>query len=169
MQTITDKHEYTVIEELDGLKVIKTIVKWQGRPGSDPHCLARIYVNQQKGTAIALLSEIRSNSNNCNAIATDIAMVATLIVQTFGIEIGVPPEKIRWLPHYGQFSDFEIDHGYPYVREDRLVWTGMKFEGRKQLDRVLEENLHKQLQETGDDIFIEDVIDVVRQLGWRER
>jgi hypothetical protein len=169
MQTITDKHEHTVIEQLGGLKVIKTIVKWQGKPGRDPHCLARIYVNQQKGTAIALLSEIRSNFWNRNAIATNITMIATLIVQTFGTEIGVPPEKIRWLPHYGQFSDFEIDDGYPYVREDRLVWTGMKFEERQQLDRILEKNLHKQLQETGDDIPIEDVFDVVRQLGWRER
>jgi hypothetical protein len=50
-----------------------------------------------------------------------------------------------------------------------LVWTGMKFEERQQLDRILEKNLHKQLQETGDDIPIEDVFDVVRQLGWRER
>jgi hypothetical protein len=169
MQTITDNHEHTVIEELDGLKVIKTIVKWEGKPGRDPHCLARIYVNQQKGTAIALISALRSNFWNRNGISSNIAMIATLIVKKFGTEINVQPEKIRWLPHYGQFSTFEIDDSYPYVREECLVWTGLNFEEGEQLNRVFEENLHEQLQETDDDISIEDVFDVIRQLGWRER
>jgi hypothetical protein len=35
----------------------KPIVDGDGNPGSNPHCLARIYINQQKRTAIALLSD----------------------------------------------------------------------------------------------------------------
>jgi hypothetical protein len=169
MQTITDNHEHTVIEELDGLKVIKTIVKWEGKPGRDPHCLARIYVNQQKGTAIALLSALRSNFWNYSGVSLNMAMIASILIEILGKEIDILPNQIRWFIHYGPFSDFEANDGYTTIHEERLMWMGMHYEQGEELVRVVEDKFHERLKATGDDFLMEPVLDVVRQLGWRER
>lgn len=120
--------------------VIKTIAHWPHQRGGEGHCLARIYFDLSSGVAIALLSELRSNSR-ATAMGVDFGDVASALIpclKKVGLTIEESAANIQWIAHYGQFSFWDT------TGDDTFIQVFLAWEGQQFIDLGEERRLNQQ-------------------------
>jgi hypothetical protein len=149
-----------VISQLapDGTRTYLTILEWQHRRGGDAHCLAQL-VFLPAGPPVAVLSELRSNTDN-RGIMSDFAGVAETLLSTARPVVELPPAEVVWIAHHGAFSFYEAAGPETYLLMP-LNWDGEHYHAVGE-DRRLEP---AELAETLRGAALEPVPEAVAQLG----
>jgi hypothetical protein len=106
---------------LDGTRTYRTILEWQHRRGGDAHCLAQLII-VPAGCPVAVLSELRSNTDN-RGIMSDFAGVAQTLLTAVRPTVDLPPADVVWIAHHGAFSYYEAAGPETYVLMP-LRWDG---------------------------------------------
>ena len=153
--------EPLLIQKQNGIKVIKTIVRWQHKRGGESHCLARAYVRPALGNALAIISEIRSNELR-EGIVLDFDGMANALMQCLSWEIAVSPNDIIWVAHHGEFSSYNAV-GQDQFSWVRLKWTARHFQGELRDWKLLDK---KEIAEFLGILELESVFEVLGELGW---
>jgi hypothetical protein len=164
------KCEPCLVESVGEVRVISAIVQWEGEPGTDPHCVVRVYVKD--GRAIGLISEVRGNMRNHDGINFKEASLANIVVASLGDEIGVAPSRITWFCHYGNFSHFEWRESRDWPDEftkENLVWQGDKYTKEGGEVSLIGSDFFDALGVEWAGLEIESPIDVLQKLGWRTK
>jgi hypothetical protein len=117
----TDSHTETTITP-SGVRVLKTIQRWQHHLGGEAHCLIRLHVLAAPSKPVAVISEIRSNPEG-RGIIDDVAAVADALLSDVPALIAPDPDTIVWIAHHGGFS-YHDSFGQETFTETPLQWDG---------------------------------------------
>jgi hypothetical protein len=146
---------------------VKMIVHWVNRQGNKTHCLVRIFKQDSAITVIA--SEIRSKvpeEYEHRGIGHEIPAIADQLYQEFPHEMAFSADKVVWVEHYGDFSNFS---GMENDDTERFHETYLRYEGEK-IDEI-KENTYKvltseQVEERLGHLDIKNVYDDLDEIGW---
>lgn len=82
---------------------VSAIVTYRHRNGA-AHCLGRLFMPEFG--PVGMLSDIRCTPYGCK-LGRDADVAATAFVRLIPPGLGVAPEQITWIAHYGTFSSWE--------------------------------------------------------------
>lgn len=141
---------------------LQTILHWNHVRGRKAHCLARIYRSDEKG--IVVLCKIRG-SDRVAALMLDLAGAVNALVPTL-ISLGIDPSSVRWLIHYGPFSDYE-----PLEQESWAeIAPAQQDDGCYSVDLASWKALEaEQVEALHQAIELTPVLDVLNVIGWTQR
>jgi len=146
---------------------VKAIVHWKNKEGTQSHCLARIYKSPEQ--MIVLASEIRSNFRDHYwhpGIGLRFADIANALFDCFpDFFHAVEPDQILWISHYGSFSHYDSVSTENFTR-NHLRFQGGKFENDSLSDHQRLSN--KEAQVLLGHLEIENIYDVLREIGWQK-
>jgi hypothetical protein len=152
------------------LPVVKEIVYWENEKGTESHCLARIF--EEEDQQIVVLSEIRSNvvgRPRHPGIFFSYAEPVNVLVQKYPEKFNSPNANILWIAHSGNFSDFEtMYHGFDQGFDiDEFYRVPMQFiEGKfEDLDDMHQLEWEEKREVLGH-IDIEDIYKICQEIGW---
>lgn len=146
---------------------VKAIVHWVNRQGNKTHCLVRIFKQDSGITVIA--SEIRSKVSEeyeHRRVCHEIPSIADQLYQEFPNEMAFSVDKVIWIEHYGDFSNF---WGMENDDTERFHQTYLKYEGGK-IDEIKEDPYKiftsEQVEERLGYLDIKNVYDDLDEIGW---
>lgn len=140
---------------------LQTVLHWTHVEGGQAHCLVRI-CRHSEGTTV-ILSEIRSN-DRARALMLDLEGAANALAPRL-ISMEPDPAAVKWLIHYGSFSDYE-----PLQRESwaqaAFTWSGNCYVIDWANWKTLQAEQINALKQT---IDLASVLDVLKVIGWTHR
>src|SRR5262245_40067601 len=143
-----------------GIKEIKTILYWNHKRGAEAHCLVRLYIWLTQPKAIAVISEIESNSPGLE-ITDDFTGVVAALRQLFREDLENRLEDLVWIVHHGRFSYYETLDQETFTKVD-LKWKGQFVECDLSDWHLLKD---AEIKEILDGVVLESVQEVLKDLG----
>ena len=143
-----------------GVRQFQTIHHWQ-HPYGPAHCLVRLHL-PDGGPAVAVVSEIRSNSDE-RRFGLHFPTLADALVAALPPGIDVRPEDIRWVTHLGEFSSYDAIDAPEDFLHVVLDWDGGRYRGDMRGHHIMSE---RDIADLRNDVSLAPVPDVLRELGW---
>lgn len=102
---------------------ISAVVSYQHRNGT-AHCLGRLFILE--AGPVGVLSDIRCTPHECK-LGREANGAAAAFVRMFPSDLGVAPERIAWIAHYGTFSAWEWYESPEEFVQLHFDWDGTKY------------------------------------------
>jgi hypothetical protein len=155
------------------LPIVKEIVYWENEKGTESHCLARIF--EEEGQQIVMLSEIRSNvvgRPRHPGIFYDFATPGNVLAQKYPEKFNSPNDRILWIAHSGNFSDFEtmyhgVEQGFDIDRFYQVEMHYVDGKFSKAAGRMHQLKWEEKSEVLGH-IDIENIYEICKEIGWEE-
>ena len=138
------------------------ILQWVHSRGGAAHCLARVFLDTPAGAPIVVLSEIRSNPDECGLVG-DFAGAANALIDSLRGMIRLAPAQLVWLAHHGAFSYFENVGDETFMRVD-IKWDGERFYGSYEEQHPLSD---AEVARLLGEVELKPVPAALAELGWK--
>ncbi|MBB5955998.1 hypothetical protein FHS29_002579 [Saccharothrix tamanrassetensis] len=140
---------------------VRMILRFEHDLG-DGHCLARLVLREPPLPPVAVFTSIRSNPRT-RGIGTNLGRLADALVAAVGDTLPVEWDRVVWIAHHGEFSDWHIDGAPETFTIAGLAHFNDHFHDEIDTHRRLR---RREFEEEFGDLGLEPVPDAVRALGW---
>lgn len=96
--------EHVRLQKKDDIDCLAAIFNWKHKSGRDAHCLLRAYIKSDHSSVI-VLSAMRFGADYqpFHCFLELVNLLYPILEESFAIF----PEKIHWISHYGNFSEYQ--------------------------------------------------------------